>query len=132
MVQEWVKVELLGPNRDGEPRRFAVADSTNVSKGQLLQLTDPRTVSNILVYGAATAGVALFEKVAGDGETSMSCLTQGIFEVTASNALVIDAEVGMAVEDNEVIPMTLVSGSIIGRILETASLGEVINMRLNL
>ncbi|KKL07975.1 hypothetical protein LCGC14_2580590 [marine sediment metagenome] len=132
MTNEWEKVELFGPNRDGEIVRFGVNDSTNVSKGQLMQLVDPRTVSSVVAYGAAVAGVAASEKVAGDGDTSIGCQTQGIFEVQCSSATDVGKDIGMAGVNNRVDVMTVVSGMIIGRALEDAGTDEVINVRLDL
>ena len=132
MTNEWVKVDLFGPNNDGQIIRFGIADSTNASKGQLMLLADPRTASSSVVYGAAVAGVAASEKVAGDGDTSIGCQTQGIFEVQCSSATGLGKDIGMAGVNNRVDVMTLASGFIIGHALEIAGTDEVINVRLDL
>ena len=57
MVNEFVKVELYGANNDGTPRRYAIADGASVSKGQLLELLDDRTVQ-LATFESPIAGVA--------------------------------------------------------------------------
>ena len=138
MANEWIKVELYGPNNDGEQRRYTVADGTQISKGTLLQLTDPRTASKI---GTRTdesipvAGVASMDKEANDGSTSISVWTNGIFNVVASEAITVGFPV-LAAEDNKVFTSNALaqssSGGILGRAEATATDLEVINVRLRL
>ena len=133
MANEWTKVELYGANNDGEPRRYTIADGTAVSKGQLLQLTDPRTVTAKTAALQACAGVASMEKKASDGSTSISCWTNGIFEATASLAIAVGNPV-VGVDRNKVnaAPAIASGAQIIGYALETATAGETINVRLRL
>ena len=134
MANEWTKVELLGANRDGEPRRLTIADGTAVSQGQLLQLTDPRTVSDTATQGAAIAGVALEEHKPNEGITSISVWTQGIFEVSASSAIVIGQPFIMSVLANQIAPIMAseVGCEQGGYVMETTAKAEIVNVRLNL
>ena len=88
MVNEWVKVELRGPNNDGEIRRYTIADGTSVSKGQLLELADDRTAV-AATFEAPIAGVASAEHLPNVGDTSIPVWTDGIFRATASGAILI-------------------------------------------
>lgn len=134
MVYEWVKVELYGANNDGQQVRYTIADGVSVSKGQVLYLTDPRTASGAALGSVAVAGVAAEDKIAGDGVTSISCYTQGIFEVRASGAILVGDSVMMDGSTPNTIEANsgLASGALVGRALETAAANEVINVRLNL
>ena len=93
MTDEWTIVELEGANRDGEPRRYAIADGASVSVGQPLQLLDDRTVQLPTGVPVATqvpcAGVAAEEHVAGQGVKVISVNTQGLFRAVASAAILI-------------------------------------------
>ena len=88
MANEWVAVELYGPNNDGNPRRYAVNAATNVSQGQLLDLADDRTVVASTWEGPGSV-VASEEHVGGVGVTDISCYTDGLFRTTSSKAILI-------------------------------------------
>jgi len=78
-----VIVELLG--NGGDPIIYTVADGTGIVKGDLLQLTDNRTAA-ASADGKVCAGIAAMEKVANDGATTMSCYTNGIFDIVDAGA----------------------------------------------
>ena len=87
MANEWVKVELYGPNRDGEPRALTVASNTAISKGTVLTLTDERTgLADLTASNAVMGGVAAADKSGTDFSTTVSVWTQGAFIVTQSGA----------------------------------------------
>ena len=140
--KNWVKVELYGANNDGNPIRFTIADGTSVSQGQLLELTDPRTVTAADGSSTIFAGVAAEEHLANEGITSIAVHTDGIFEVVASGAITLgDPVTG---ENNNVKRLRAAtsetSGALtadlgaanIGYALETATDEETINIRLRL
>ena len=83
------KVEFLGPNRDGEPRVFTIADGTAASQGDLLALMDARTVQQASYGCNAIAGIAAEDHTASVGVTRISVWTQGLFTVKASGAVTI-------------------------------------------
>jgi len=137
MAYEWEKVELYGANNDGQPRRFTITDGVAVSKGAVLALTDPRTVSIPLLTTTMFAGVASVEKTANNGETTIAAWTQGVFDVTASAAIAVGQSftgTGANGWQNCIIPTTTyTSGAgIIGYALETGAALEKINVRLDL
>lgn len=101
MANEWIKVELHGPNRDGEVRRYTIADATAVSKGTMMQLTNPRTVTPMTSAGGYGGGVTSEEKNANDGATTIGCWTQGLFTAVTSNAFYAGYNI-TGVEDNMV------------------------------
>ena len=106
-------------------------------KGSLLVLTDARTCAQGTGVDDVWAGVAMEEKNANDGATTIGCWTNGIFEVTASGAIVLGAAVtGVATGTTHAVKQsaaTAASGAYtIGYALETASDNEVINVRLRL
>ena len=88
MANEWVKVELYGANNDGNPIRYTIADGVSVSKGQVLELIDNRTVQVNSTVGqlANMAGIALEEHIANQGKTTIAAWTDGIFRAVVSGA----------------------------------------------
>ena len=133
MANELTKVELYGANNDGNPIRFTIADGISVSKGELLALVDPRTASKALIATCQFAGVALEDHGAGQGITSISCWTDGIFEAVASGAIGLGAPVtGHPLNYVRVASGNASGATIIGYALETASADETINVRIRL
>lgn len=133
----WTKVELYGPNNDGNPIRYTVADGVSVSKGSVLYLTDERIASGAALGTAPVAGVAAMDKIANDGSTSISVWTDGIFEATASAAIAVGNPIAMdSLTNNTLITPAsaqLGSGAItIGYAMGTAAADERINVRLKL
>jgi len=83
MANEAVIVELLGDR--GDVMQFIVADGTGIAKGAILQLTDNRTAA-ASAADKPVAGIAATEKVASDGQTTLGCYTNGIFDLVDSGA----------------------------------------------
>ena len=142
MADEWIPVELNGPNNDGRPKRRVIAVGAEVSIGAVLQLLDPRTVSNSHLAKVACGGVAAEEHVAGTRVNSIQVWTDAVFEAVASGAITLGAPVMLSLLDNRVQAITspdVASSSLINTILspafipayalETASAGEKINVR---
>lgn len=140
MANEAVKVELFGPNNDGQATRYDIAASAAVSIGAVLQLLDARTASSGIVQGKPAAGIVAFEKTANDG-TDITLWTQGIFEMVASGSINVGDPI-IASNNNKVAAITYGAAGeavlaastalIIGRALEEASADETINVRINL
>ncbi len=86
MANEAVIIELLG--NAGEPVRYAVADGTGIEKGTLMYLSGDRTISASSAEGQAFVGIAVSEKVANDGQTSLAVYTKGLFDLTATTATI--------------------------------------------
>ena len=83
MADEAVIVELLGD--EGDVIQFNVADGTGIAKGAILQLTDNRTAA-ASAADKVVAGIAATEKVASDGQITLGCYTNGIFDLKDSGA----------------------------------------------
>ena len=101
MVNAWTTVELLGPNRDGEPRRYAIATGASVSQGDLLELLDNRTVQSA-TDSAPVAGVAAEDHKAEDAVPEITLLTQALFRVIASGGITVGLQVDSGGVDNTV------------------------------
>lgn len=134
MTYEAVKVELT--NGTGNQRRFTCADGVKITKGTVLKLSEPRTAGASVTEFDYIAGIASMDKVADDGETSISAWTDGIFDMYASGSITAGTNV-MSAGYNHVkaVGATTLSASgavVIGYALEDASDDEVINVRVRL
>ena len=87
MANEATKVELLGANRDGEPRSFKVASSASIVKGALMQFADPRTAALCASAITPIAGILAMEKSGTDYSTTLSVWTNSIVTMIASQAI---------------------------------------------
>ena len=127
MANEAVIIELLG--NGGDPVRFTVADGSGIEKGVLLKLTDPRTAIASSADNDPFCGIAAAEKVASDGSVTLAAYTKGIFDLKDSGSgITVGATVNVG-GANLVIASAaadLLTGSVVGRALETASAAEVI------
>lgn len=139
MAYEAEVVELYGENASGDQRRYTVADGAAISYGVLCALSDPRTAAAATgskTVPAIAAGIAAADKENGDGSTTLSLYTNGVFELRASGAIVAGQAVSF-VNDNHVCMTpqgaTAASGAVIaGYALETAADAEVVNVRIKL
>ena len=130
MADEAVVVELLGDR--GDVVQYIVADGTAIAKGAILQLTDNRTAA-ASAADKPVAGIAASEKVADDGQTTLGCYTNGIFDLTDSGAgntvgvpVVLGAENKFktaSAGDSEL-------GRVFGKSLATAGAGAVEEVRV--
>ena len=136
-------VELLGPNRDGELRDITVAAGTTISKGIGLTLTSPRTgiKTSTLTQKlcAPVAGISAMEKDGSDPSTTISVITQGIIEGSASGAITIGRGVGLT-ESNHFIQVgpgtdgasgAILCGTAVKTVAATAT-GPKVQVRINL
>lgn len=134
----WTKVELYGANNDGNPRRYKIADGISISKGDMLYLTEDREASGAILGLKPLAGVAMEDKTAGDGITSISCWTDGVFLARASFAFSCgEPFTGDTLTNNTIKPAPatyqLASGAIVGGyVLDTATADTDLNVRLRL
>ncbi len=81
MADEAIIVELLG--NKGDPIRYKIDDSLAIAKGSLMEMKAGavREVIQSTNVDVPIAGIAAEEKVALDGQTSMSVYTNGIFQM---------------------------------------------------
>ena len=143
-------IELLGQPK-GCPIKYTCADGINISKGELLRLIDPRTVtagkllSVTTVSQAPFAGIAAMDKLASDGSTAISVWTKGVFDIKISGANAIPKAgqwVGLSggnilswpagVLDATPISESFSGGYFVGRALETASAQETIAVAIGI
>ena len=78
-------IELLGDK--GDPIRYTIADgavASDIAKGTLMQISGDRTISAHSGVDEPIAGILTAEKVGGDGSTTASVYTNGIFDMTAA------------------------------------------------
>ena len=130
MANEAVKIEHGVKNA----RSYTCADGTSISRGTLLKLTDPNTASATAVSGVVLvqfAGIAAADKIANDGSTTISCWTDGIFDLKAGTDTITAGDLVM-ISGANLIQRALngaqLSGAIVGKALETASASEVIRV----
>lgn len=141
MANEATKVELLGVNNSGDPIRYTISSSAAISKGALLKLTDPFTVALASGAADAIAGIAAEDHNGTDYSTSIAVWTNGFFEMKASGAIVcgwgVQVTPDISTYPNHITQAlagtTAASGAVIfGYSRETASAGEVVNVRVRL
>ena len=135
MANEITIIELLG--NQGDPISYTCAEGTTIEKGTLLELEDPRTCKKVSGAGVVLAGVAAMEKVAGDGSTTISVLTNfiGEMKISAGGTTVLGSGVRSAGADNTVTVATTLdneTGKSIGRSLETGANAELVSVKVQI
>jgi len=132
MANEAVIIELFN---GGRPIRFTCADDTEIEKGTLMELTDPRTVIANTNDNAPVVGIAAADKVANDGATTIAVYTDGIFDMlTDSGTDSVGALLANSATENTLQTADasdLLQGSDLGMALETAGNAEVVAVRIN-
>lgn len=114
-----------------EIRRYTVADGTGIAKGTLLKLADPNTASATSADNDPFAGIALEEKTANDGITEISAAVGGIWDLKDSGAGITAGAIVNIGGANVIIASAaadLLTGSVVGKALETAGAAEVIRV----
>lgn len=119
-------IELLGDR--GDVVSYTVANGTQISKGSLMQLTDPRTMSKATAGTHTFAGIAAADKVALDGQVQLGAYRYGIFEMRCDEGAGVGVGCPVAVSGSNCFRLgvagDLVTGKIIGKALEAFSAGE--------
>lgn len=132
MANELVVTDLLG--NGGDPISYTCADGTAIPKGTLMELLDLRTVQKVSGADKPLAGIAAHEKVADDGKTTISvitnCIAKAVCEsgaATVGHDQVANDATNMLADfdtlDNE-------TGDVIGYALETATSGQTYLVRI--
>lgn len=135
MAREAVKVEQYGQDGDGQAVRYTCASNAAIVKGTFLKFADGRVASASTGTGDMFAGFAATAKSATDLSTSISAVTNGIYNLTASRAIVAGDLVQTAVPGNYVIPLAANTSSkaiIVGVALDSVAATESVNVRVNL
>ena len=104
---------------------FTCANGTAITKGAILKIADPNTVSVAGTDNDRVIGIAAETKIASDGNTQIGVYLRGIFKgtaglagVTAGDFLIIDSSTG---DDNEIVVADATSAHTLGQALETAT-----------
>ena len=126
---------IIAQNPNANPISFTVNDNAAYEKGTLLWLSGARSISGASTTGAPFAGITAAEKEADDGATTVGLWVPGqnnIFDlhavtaVTAGEAVMIS---GQNMVRSLIDVTTAISGGyIVGKALEEATAGEVINV----
>jgi hypothetical protein len=135
MAHEAVVVELYGNNHDGDPRRFEVYDSQAITKGTILAFSGARHVKACSADNDVVAGIAAMTKEAGDGSTSISAWTNGIFDLYCDAAVTLGYDLTVSAANILKAYTTLdgEKGYVLGKAMEAVgAAGDTINVRVNL
>lgn len=114
-----------------EFRRYTVADGTGIVKGTLLKLSDPNTAAATSADNDPFAGIAWEEKTASDGITEITAAVNGIWDLKDSGAGITAGAVVNIGGANLIVASAaadLLTGSVVGKALETAGASEVIRV----
>ena len=123
---------LLGNNGDRIP--YVVADGSAIAVGDFLELADNRVVTaHSTNVDTPIVGIAAHEKVANDGHTSITAITNCVFKATVDGAgCTIGDEVSMGSSAGEVELASSLDGEkgwAVGRAEQTATAGETALIR---
>jgi len=128
MANEWICIET-----PTEFLRRAIADATSVPIGTVMKLTDPNTVVVSSADNDPFGGIAWEEKTTGDGLTQITVAMDGVWDGKDSGAgATVGAIVNIAGANifSTSAAADLLTGSVIGKLEETASASEVVRVRV--
>lgn len=132
MVQAEI-IYLLGNNGDRIP--YVVADASAIAAGDFLELADNRIVTaHAGNADTPIVGIAAHEKVANDGHTSITAITNCVFKATviAGGSTTIGDEVSMGAAAGEINLASSLDGEkgwAVGRAEQNAAAGETVFIR---
>ena len=112
-------------------RRYTVADAGAIPIGTILKLTDPNTAAASAADNDPFAGIAWEEKTASDGITEITAAISGVWDITTTNAAITAGaivNIGGANLVSTSAAADLITGSVVGKALETCSATEVIRV----
>ena len=113
--------------------RYTVADGTGIPFGTLLKLSDPNTAAATSADNDPFAGIAWEEKTASDGITEITAALNGVWDLKDSGAGITAGAICNIGGANLIITSAaadLLTGSVVGKALETAAASEVIRVRV--
>lgn len=137
MSGEAVITDLMGNN--GDQMSFTIANGvagTDIPKGSLMVLTDPRTIILHAAVDTPFAGILAHEKKGGDGNTTATVITNCVAKLTVKTggtAVTIGDTVSLSSEVNGVeLGATLddEKGWTVGKSLEDAASAETFLCRV--
>lgn len=135
MANEADIIELHGDQ--GDVVRYTIADINEISKGTLMKVIDPRTVSGAIGRAEQVAGITAEDKVANDGATTMGVYTHGIFDILVNERDGIRVGRAVVISGANQIAFSVsgadfISGAVLGHALESGDDNEVIAVRLRI
>jgi len=114
--------------------RYTVADGTAIPLNTFLQLSGDNTASAHSGDADVFAGIAWEEKTANDGITEITAALNGVWDVTdggdsasLGELLALD---GTANESRPAVAGDILTGSVIGKVLEAQAANEVSRVRI--
>lgn len=115
--------------------RRTVADNLSISKGTILKLADPNTASASADDADVFGGILMVDKLASDGQVSVPVADDsGVFDIKCNESAGITAGAVCAISGANLIraavAANLLTGAAFGIAEETASVNEVIRVRL--
>lgn len=129
-------IELLGSPK-GKPIRFSAAEGITITKGDILVLSSNRAVAANSSILDKFAGIAAEDHTSGEGLTSISAWTCGVFGLTNSSSDTVTVGKPVITSGANLISgaaaVDLLNGTVIGKALETSSTsGAIINVAIGL
>jgi len=111
------------------PIPFTCADGSGIEKGTLVKLTDPMTVAAATADNDVVIGITAEEKITSDGKTKVGVYLRGVFKMLVGAAgctvgLPVAASAANTIVDGAAADND--AGRIIGRALETGTVGETV------
>jgi hypothetical protein len=124
------------------PVSMTCSDTTAITKGSVLTLSDPNTVAQSVAAEDKVAGIAYVDKIAGDGVTKIAVLEgpgDRLIAIASGSITVGDPLVTAVGPTNNYLASgkataisTLSSSVVIGYALETATVGQLFLYKLNI
>jgi hypothetical protein len=112
--------------------RYTVADGTGIAIGTLLKLSGDNTA--IASSGADVfAGIAWEEKTASDGIVEITAAVNGVWDITnATSAITLGGICSLSGANliKQATEAEMVTGAIVGKVLEAAASSEVVRVRV--
>ena len=114
--------------------RYTIADGNALTFGTMLALTDPNTAVAHSSDGQVFAGIVWVAKKASDGIVEVVAALNGVWDLTDGGASAIIGSLlaldGTANETRLAVEADIITGSIIGKLLEAQSADEVSRVRV--
>lgn len=115
-------------------RRVTVADGTAIPKGTLLYFSaDPNTAAASSADNQSFAGITISDKTANDGQVELTVAKDGVWDLKDSGSGMTLGTVCAIMGANLVgtaVAADLLNGSVVGKVLETASASEVVRVEV--
>ena len=113
--------------------RYTIADGTGIAIGTVLKLSADNTAIASSADNDVFAGIAWEEKTASDGITEITAALDGVWDMTDSGSGITLGAVCNVGGANLIVASAaadLLTGSVVGKVLETASASEVVRVRI--